>query len=397
MSLGRLLAAACLALGLGCDPPARDRSRYACTLAPNNTASTATHPRADRHAAALRDAVAGRLPGAVLFVHDADGIWVGAEGSADLDLDVALQPCHRTRIASVTKMLVATVVLRLAARGIVDLDRPWGPQAPPSIASRFEAADRVTVRQLLQHTSGYADYSGVPWGIELFNDPERTFTRDDVLDRAAKLDRLFDAPGRRHEYANTNYVLLGTVIDHATGRSHADILREEVFEPAGMASASYDPDRFEFDGVVRGYLDLYGDRALVDATETYAINTAGPQGAVAATASDVGFALDALFREHTLLDEDSRAAMMSWIEYDGLRGFDAYGLGLERWTTDFGPAVGHIGQEFGYLTFAFYFLEHDVTFVLWINASSIAEPTDANLTGEIVDVILLDLVDAALG
>jgi D-alanyl-D-alanine carboxypeptidase len=118
------------------------------------------------------------------------------------------------RIASITKMLVATVTLQLVDEGTLELDVPAGVYLPgePLVAE-------VTIRQLLHHTSGIPDYGIAPGlGQQLLEQRDRTWNAQEVLDLVRDARREF-SPGDSYSYSNTNYVLLGQIIEHITGRT----------------------------------------------------------------------------------------------------------------------------------------------------------------------------------
>ncbi len=390
------LAFVCLALTPGCDDPGtRDAEDYRCEIPEALAAEIAAHPRAAEFQASLESLAATRLPGAVWAIRDGNGTWAGAVGSADMTLGVPLESCHRTRIASVTKSMVAVTVLRsLDALGI-DLDDPIAPLLPPELASRVRHAETITVRQLLNHSSGLPDYTGFAWGIALFNDPTIAWTIESLLDQALAKDPQFD-PGTRHGYANTNYLLLAEILEAQSGRDQDELMVDALFAPLELAQTSYRPDHFAFPGVVRGYLDLYGDRVLIDATETYATNSVDAAGGVASNAFDLLTFLDASFVDPDFIDPGLRAQIFDFLPNDSDHGFDGYGLGFDRWRTPWGEGVGHIGQELGYLTFAYHFPDADLSFVFWTNAASISNPTDTNLTGVVIEEILPQLAEVAL-
>lgn len=392
--LASLLASSTVVISTACDvEPGQDPERYTCDPLPDEWETAAEHPRAATYERVLDEIASGVVPGAVWLVRDADGPWVGAMGFADLDARVPMEPCHRTRIASVTKSMVAVMMLELVEQGALSLDDGLDPYLGAELISAIPRVDAIRVHHLLSHSSGLENYLDLAWGLSLFNDPTQTWTSEELLERGlSKKPRL--EPGERHEYSNTNYVLAGKVAEGASGQPHEVLLEEHVFEALGMQDTRYTPDQFEFPDVVRGYLDLYGDRVLVDATETYAINGVTAAGGVVSTATDLARFLEGSLREDGILAPELRAAALDFLPTPSDHGFTGYGLGFERWETPYGVGIGHTGQEMGYLTFAYWFPESNVTFVLWVNASSISTPTDDNLTGDVVDYVLPALLDA---
>ncbi len=368
-------AALCL-MASGCEPlPEPEGEAPYCVEGSALVTPNPEHPLGARLQLALEDAVDAGIPGAVMAIRDRDGVWEGAAGLADLGREIPMQTCHHTRIGSVTKTFVAATILRLVERGQLQLDAPLTDYLPEQ-RGRIPNAERITLRQLLSHTSGVDNFLDVALVVELFNRPSRAWTLRECYERAVGEDAVF-APGEDWSYSNTNYLLLGWIIEAVTGEPHEEVMREEFFEPLDLRATTYEADRFEFPGIARGYFDLFGTHTLVDSTETYANNCVGPDGGMASSARDVLVFYDHLFAQQDLLEPESLSAMLPFFA-TGERDFPEYGLGIESWGEGERFGYGHGGQEFGYRTFAYYFPEQDVTFVLWVNASSLV-PTEDNI------------------
>ncbi|MCH9680332.1 MAG: beta-lactamase family protein [Deltaproteobacteria bacterium] len=373
-TLALSLLFALVSAGGACDPaPEAEGEPAWCSASTLPAESGAEHPLADVLQPALESAVDAGLPGVTMAIRDRDGVWLGSAGLADLGRGTPMQPCHRTRIASVTKTFVATTVLLLAERGLIDLDASLTRYLPEQ-AGQLPHADQISVRQLLDHTSGVYNFLDVAIVLELFNRPRRTWTVDECFANAQSNDAEF-SPGSGWGYSNTNYVLLGWIIEAVTGRLHEEVMRTELFERLSMEQTSYRVDGFDFDGVAHGYFDLMGDRTMVDSTDSYANLCVGPDGGMVSTAHDLLVFYDHLFARRDLLGEGSLAAMMPSVE-TGEDDFPLYGLGVEAWGEGTRRGIGHGGHEFGYRTFAYYFPQHDVTFVVWFNASSLLPSPD---------------------
>ncbi len=327
-----------------------------------------------------------------MAIRDTDGVWEGAAGLADLDRGLEMETCHGTRIASVTKPFVAAALLRLVEQGRIDLDQTVAHYLPQR-SRRLPHAQAITVRHLLSHTSGVHNFLDLDFVLDLMNRPGRTWTMEEAYDHALGSKAEF-APGNDWSYSNTNYLLAAWVIEAVSGKKHDELMTAEIFDPLRLSGTSYRPDAFDFDGVVRGYLDLYGDGALVDASDNYANSCVGPDGGMVSTAHDLLVFIDALLAQRTLLQDNTLAQMMPSIPTDEER-FPEYGLGLESWDEDGVRGIGHGGHEFGYRTFAYYFPEQDVSFVLWFNTSSLS-PLGDNIS-DVIEAHRVALRDLALG
>jgi len=192
----------------------------------------------------------GRAPGVAVTVGFADGsTWSGAAGVSDLESGAAMAPVDRFRIGSVTKTFTAALVMLLVEDGVLSLD---------DVVSRHLTGvpngDLVTVRQLLQHTSGLADYLYDPAIVSTRSAPH---TPAELLAVAQSLTPEL-APGERYRYSNTNYVLLGLIVERVTGSTWAAEIRDRILDPTGLS------DTFVYGweevpgGFVRGYAAAAG-------------------------------------------------------------------------------------------------------------------------------------------
>ncbi|WP_217554935.1 serine hydrolase [Streptomyces sp. GbtcB6] len=204
-------------------------ARASAPAAPS--APTSTGP----DAGALRAAIAG-LPdadatAALVRVGGTDGVWRGSAGVHDLASGRAADPDARFRAGSTTKVVTAAAVLKLAAQGRIDLDRPVQQYLPGMFTPAFQP---ITVRQLLNHTSGIPEGDG--WGNSFeaqYAHRFDTLTPQQVVRSAVAKGPEF-APGTRQDYLNINYTVLGLLIEKVTGRSYASVAERLVLRPAGM-------------------------------------------------------------------------------------------------------------------------------------------------------------------
>ena len=187
----------------------------------------------------LDDEVAAGAPGVIAYVDDGRRVWQGAAGVADVRTGRRMRPDDRFRAGSNTKSMVSTVVLQLVGERRLALSdtvaRRLGPVLP--------YANRVTIRQLLNHTSGIPD-NALPPDIEIFKgDPLKHWTPAQLLALVADAPQEFPA-GTSWSYSNTNYTLLGMLIERVTGHSLADEVERRILRPLGMRDSSlplYEP------------------------------------------------------------------------------------------------------------------------------------------------------------
>jgi CubicO group peptidase (beta-lactamase class C family) len=201
----------------------------ACVLLGSALLSGGCAPRGQDEATridALMRAYRGAVPGAaVLVLRDGAPVFRRAYGLADLEQHVAATPATNYRLASMTKQFTAAAVLALAEEGRLSLDDPvrkWLPSLPP-------AADAVTLRQLLTHTSGLLDYEEL-----IPADATQQVHDADVLRLLESQNRTYFPPGTSYRYSDTGYALLALIVGRASGEDFATYLRRRIFLPLGM-------------------------------------------------------------------------------------------------------------------------------------------------------------------
>lgn len=286
------------------------------------------------------------LPGLVVAVRRAgEEPSVVASGRAELANGRPMTPLDRFRVGSVTKSMVATVILQLADENHLSLDDSVARFLPGILPE----ADRLTLRQLLNHTSGIGDYVNDPGFIDaVFAQPSRVWSPQQLIAIADAMPRTF-TPGAagRWEYSNTNYILLGLIAEAVGGEPIGTLLRRRVFEPLGMTATYYGTETSLVAPFAQGYVDLNG-------IDDFAVGTlvspsaAGAAGAVVSTAGDLLRLVEAL-AAGDLVSPASHAARLTTVPASRVRlpgeSFDfEYGLGVlvgDGW-------IGHDGAIPGY-------------------------------------------------
>lgn len=291
------------------------------------------------------------LPGLVVGVRRAgEEPSIVASGRADLGSGRRMTPQDRFRIGSLTKPMVATVILQLADEGLLSLDDSIARFLPRVLPD----ADRITLRQLLNHTSGLGNYTDDQGFLTTaFADPARVWTPSQLIAIAAAMPRNF-APGAagRWDYSNTNYIMLGLVAEVAGDRSINSLLEARVFDPLGLTSTYYSQETSLRVPFAQGYVDLNGISNLAVGTMVNP-TAAGAAGAVVTTAGDALLFVEAL-AAGDLVSPASQAARLSIVPASrvGVPGESVdigYGLGVmvnDGW-------IGHNGAIPGYETEAY--------------------------------------------
>lgn len=263
----------------------------------------------------------------------------------------ALEPSRLVRVGSVTKTFVAVTALDLVHDGALGLDDPLGRWLP-ELPARVHA---ITVRQLLQHTSGLFNYTSTKTVRDGFaSDPRRVYTPRELVDLALAEPPTF-APGEGWAYSNTGYVLLGMIVEAVTKRPFAEVLRARVLGPHGLTETFFDGGE-PIGGELAKGLDARGR----DVTTRYDPSWAWTAGALVASPRDAhrffGLVGAGALVDAGLVDELVRGAKAT-----PQRGL-AYGLGVfvaepsvAGGDARLGDGVGHGGDLPGYHTWGWTF------------------------------------------
>ncbi len=353
--------------------PPYEQPNYSC----NDSAAhgTATHPKRDRFQALLAEGARDGLPGIVAYVRTPDGdTWIGAAGMADLAYREPMRRCNHMLIASVSKVFTATMVLRLDERGLLSIDDKLDRYLDDSITDNLQNGHDVTLRQMLNHTSGLYDYlDPISYDLDTIQDPSRALSQEQKLVYAYGRPAT-NRPGEAFSYSNTNYLLLGMVIEKVTGRFLGEMFRTELFDPLDLASGYYGSHHDPIPPATpRGYFLLFGDHRLVDSRHLYINDLNTGDGGVAINMQDMGTFIEELFAGGIVSASALAQMTGDTVEIPGdQRGlyWTADGLGVEIYDTPYGRAFGHTGAIYGFLTVLFHFPATGSTLAFSINGTS---------------------------
>ena len=322
------------------------------TATAGNATTVATSTRHDRVQHALADlADDGRFPGTLAAVRDENGRTRNyVAGVADLTTHAPVPVDGLVRIGSNTKPFASVVVLQLVDEGKIVLDAPIETYLPGRLRGDGIDGRRITVRQLLQHTSGLPDYVDGLGGT--FAELQHTYFSPDDLLRQALTEPARFAPGTRWEYSNTNYVVAGLMIEKVTGNSVRSEITNRVIRRIGLRHTYFPAPREEgFRGPhPHSYLQETEDSPLLDVT-VLDPSWGWAAGAMIASPSDVNRFFVALLDGKLLKPAQLRQMRATVDAASGLWPGARYGLGLISTPLSCGGlAWGHGGDIPGYET-----------------------------------------------
>ncbi|OQC71967.1 MAG: beta-lactam binding protein AmpH [Euryarchaeota archaeon ADurb.Bin009] len=344
--------------------------------------------------AGLRDAGA---PGVLIEILTPKWTWNYAAGNASVSPAVPATPEMRFIIASVTKTFTSVAVQQLAEDGKLSLDDPIGRRLPADVAEAIPESSTITVRQLLDHTSGIADYDEDAIVLEEYMNPDTPVPYRTGMRQGLDAGLLYP-PGTDYTYSNVNYILLTLIVDEVAGVPYEDYVTRRILVPAGMNDTfvhrtNHIPgphmraQESDADGTVMDFSDLYiqFDRGAGDIVSTTAdlnrFHRALRSGALISPAS-----LAAM--ENASPQSQKIANVPGLLEMSVGCG---YGYFAQQNATEGLTLYGHTGGYYGSYTAWYYWAEKDT--YITMNSNTAAKAGRVN--EEILAPVLRYLKDGA--
>jgi CubicO group peptidase (beta-lactamase class C family) len=307
------------------------------------------------------------MPGASLMViRDGHPVLTKSFGLADVERGAPVRPETNFRLASVTKQFTATSILMLVDRGKLDLDdsiRQHFPEFP-------EFADGITIRNLLQHTSGIQDYEPI-YGDRF---PEQVTDRG-VVEIISKTEGTMFPPGSKYSYSNSGYAILAVLVEKLSGRTFPEFLRENIFVPLEMTNTVA-----FVEGVSKVPNRSFGytvTEAGVENTDQSAWSAVLGDGGIYSSVSDL-YKWDQALYENGLVSADLRS--QSWTP-----GLETYGLGFRIDEYRGHKRYHHSGSTSGFRNHMQQFPDERLTIIILTNR---ADPDVEPLAEKVADLYL---------
>jgi D-alanyl-D-alanine carboxypeptidase len=345
-------------------------AQYACNF--NFADSSQAHPQRAAYQVLLDDMTRNGVVGATMSVYDPDqGMWLGASGKADLHAGIPMQACNLSRMGSTVKMFTATVILKLQEEGKLQLDDKLSSYLQGDNIDKIKNAEVATIRQLLQHSSGIYNYiQNLQFQTASLNDLLKPWHAEDLLQYAYHQEPYF-APGEDLRYSNTNYILLGLLIEKLEGKPLYQVFEDKIFAPLGLASTQFAGKNPVPDGIARGYIDIYSNLQVIEGTYYSGWDYYSADGGLISNPYDMNVFFRALMHGQ-IINQNSLDEMLTLKtpkESDPAFYEVHYGLGIFQMTTEKGLCYFHSGDAIGYYASMFYFPEDSTTVVYAVNSN----------------------------
>ncbi len=279
----------------------------------------------------LEKAIERDFDGIIVYVNQAGKSSFHSAGWKNREDQVPANPHDLFRIASISKLYIAAAATQLVADQKLNLGSTL-QEMVPEVAGKIENADEITLKMMLKHRSGIPEYIYEP-GYESGTDQDYLTTAALIFDKPADF-----APDKKYRYSNTNYLLLGAILDRTLGYSHHEFIHNEILTPLGLINTYSLYNEVDSNDVMSGYIKGYDpDVKSWDHTT--------PGGSMVATAEDVGIFLRALI-DGSLFNDEEQAIYSSVYEYE------------------------HTGWLPGYTSIARYHSDVDAVVIQFVNTSS---------------------------
>ena len=304
-------------------------------------------------------------PGAIVGVRVGNSTWTATRGVTDIVSRTPVAVDEDTRVGSITKTFTGTLILQLVDQGKLKLDETiqrWFPQLPD--------AGQITIRELGNMSSGIDTYTDSPAITNVyFSDPTHVWTPQELVAAGTSLPRLF-APGHGFFYSNTNFVMLGLIIEQVTGKPYAQVLRSRILQPLGLKHTIFPDTNVIPAPSWHGYTTQGTNNAQEVDSTAWSPTAAAAAGQMISNLSDMltwaravgtGATLSAASQRARL--QGNPASQMNGREY-------AFALGHDHgW-------IAHDGEIPGFNAQLAYYPAHDISIIVLTN-SDIANPPTA--------------------
>ena len=312
---------------------------------------SADHPLNDTLSKVINRFVKSGIPGITIAIKDANGTWMKSAGFSKIETLNLMAPCNVFFGYSTTKLYMATLVMILKEKNLINLDNPITQYLDEGISKKIDNSRAITVRMLLNHTSGIPDClkHNTQYELLIASAPLSVIKREDELNFIDGKKLLF-TPGSDYFYSNTNYILISYIIEKVTGKDHALVLKDEILDKYGLNETYYKlqagyPDKLP---IPNYYFDRFDNGSLENVTKwginEDALSAYGSNGIMATPIDYINFLKKLLNNE--IISSASLQEMKTWVMPKGETA-PVYGLGLDHFNYGNKEQYGHGGSGMG--------------------------------------------------
>ncbi len=339
-----------------------------CVDNPEFLQSSLAHPKREAFQAVLDQYISNGIPGVTLLVADSHGVWTGAAGYADIENNILMQPCHILKPGSVTKMIIGNVMWQLQEEGQVNIEDPISNYVP-ELAANITYGDQITVKMLLNHTSGiYPIARDLNYNLAVVNDFTRDWSAEEIIQYFTNKPAT-NLPGEKFYYCNTNTLISELIIESITNEPLEATLDNKVFNPLGMNNTVYYDysEEFPLSNLAQGYVDFHNDGGNIQNISDLNPGSGNGYTGLYSNAEDMYLFAKALFIDHSLISESSLNEILDSFFYSESGNSASSSGAIHRQDIEFFgdsiTAYGHSGGDIGYAAHVT-FIENSETIIV---------------------------------
>jgi len=309
------------------------------------------------------------FPGASVYVRDSMNTWIGVGGMANVKSKIQVEKGHQFAIASITKVFTATTIFYLIDNGKLHLDDKISKWLPSSITEKIANANEATIADLLSHKSGINDFYTTKFEINRHLIKYKNWSQEDILKYI--YGKKADFPvGEKYSYSNTNYLLLGMIIENVTNKKLKKAYNDIIFSPLELKSAFFDSEeKAAPSSLINGYYNFFYSLGYRLSDGLYKDELGTGDGGIIINSQDLGVFFYTLV-DNKIISIESKTKML-----EGFKGSDhmeygyGYGYGFEFFKDKYGVSYGHSGSVDGFTSLIQHYPSHNLTFVILVNCT----------------------------
>lgn len=327
----------------------------------------------------IDETVSDTIPGIILLVESPDQRFLGSAGVENIENQNPMQVYHTMPTASAGKPMIGLLAAMLANDNLLALDDTLNTWLSEDILNQIPNSSEMTLRQLLNHSSGIFNYTENEGYLDLLiAEPDKVKTDIDFLAFALNQPANFK-PGVGSEYSNTGYILAGLIMDQVLGKHHSIALRERILFPLGMDATYYrgiEKDQGDF---ISGY-HKFSDHDTTYETKSYLENVSQASSPMVSSVEDMALFLKSAVTDQSFINANIRDDFFGSQQSrnDALFRVEIFGENT---------LYGHSGLNYGYHTQNIYIKENDLSITAFINCSTapICESTMDRLIEKVLE------------
>jgi D-alanyl-D-alanine carboxypeptidase len=317
----------------------------------------------------IDDTVSDNIPGVILLIESPEQSFIGSAGVENIESQNPMQVHHTMPTASAGKAMIGLLAAMLADDNLLKLDDTIDTWLSNDILNQIPNSSEMTLRQLLNHTSGIYNYTDNDGYLNLLiAEPDKVKTDLDFLVLALNQPAYFK-PGEGSKYSNTGYVLAGLIMDQVLGMHHSIALRERILVPLGMGATYYrgiEKDQGDF---ISGYHKFDDDDKTYE-TKSYLKNVSQSSSPIVSSVEDMALFMKSVVAEQSFINDSIRNEFFGSEQLIPNSSNGGYGLGINVDPIGDKTAYYHSGLTYGYHTQNIYIKEIDLNITAFINCST---------------------------